>query len=100
MDSGETVFDMTGGEQLRDYLSVTEVARRIVCLALGQKDAGIVNICSGTPVSVRYLVERWSQEFGWDLIFNFGKLEYSDYEPMAFWGDTQKYEHICLYSST
>ena len=33
---------MSGGEQLRDYLHVGEVARYLVNLALKQKDLGLV----------------------------------------------------------
>ena len=45
----EKVFNMSGGEQLRDYLSVSVVAKYIVDLALQKKDIGIINICSGQP---------------------------------------------------
>lgn len=87
---GETVFDLSGGEQLRDYLYVTEVARTIVRLALSGSDIGTVNICSGKPVSVRRLVEQWLIEHNWEIKLNFGHYPYPDYEPMAFWGDATK----------
>lgn len=83
---GDRIFDMSGGEQLRDYLPVTEVARRIVRLALCGRELGTVNICSGEPVSVRALVEKWLRENGWNLELNLGHYPYPDYEPMAFWG--------------
>ena len=54
---------MSGGEQSRDYLPVTEVARHLVSLALAGKDNGIVNICSGIPISVREIVEGWVKKF-------------------------------------
>ncbi|MDO8412501.1 MAG: NAD-dependent epimerase/dehydratase family protein [Gallionellaceae bacterium] len=85
---GDKVFNMSGGEQLRDYLPVTEVARQIVRLAVSGGDVGIINICSGKPISVRNLVEQWLRENSWEIEFNFGYYPYPDYEPMAFWGDT------------
>lgn len=85
--AGQPVFKMSGGEQLRDYLPVTEVARQLVDLALDPRDRGPVNICSGTPISVRRLVEGWIQEYGWKIDLQLGQLPYPDYEPMAFWGD-------------
>lgn len=91
---GDAVFDMSGGEQLRDYLPVREVARLIVELALSGGDHGTVNIASGTPVSVRKLVEGWLAERGSQLQLNLGKYPYPDYEPMAFWGDTAKLRGI------
>ncbi|MFA5065953.1 MAG: NAD(P)-dependent oxidoreductase [Dehalococcoidia bacterium] len=83
---GETVFNMSGGEQLRDYLPVTEVAAVLVNLALRQKEIGVVNVCSGKPISVRDLVEGWLKDNGWTIDLNPGYYDYPDYEPMAFWG--------------
>lgn len=87
---GDSVFNMSGGEQLRDYLPVTEIAHHLVSLALAKKDMGVVNVCSGTPISVRKLVEGWIKENGWSIKLNLGHYPYPDYEPMAFWGDSRK----------
>ena len=87
---GDKRFNMSGGEQLRDYLPVTEVAKCLVSLVLGDRDHGVVNVCSGHPVSVRKLVQGWIEESGWPIELNLGHYPYPDYEPMAFWGDSQK----------
>ena len=91
---GDRVFNMSGGEQLRDYLNVTEVAKNIVTLALNRADIGEVNICSGKPISVRSLVEGWIKENGWEIKLNMGFYSYPDYEPMAFWGDRSRLDHF------
>lgn len=88
---GDKVFNMSGGEQLRDYLPVTEVAHQIVRLAMARRDIGIINICSGKPISVRKLVEHWMHENNWEITLNLGYYPYPDYEPMAFWGCDAKY---------
>ena len=92
---GDASFDMSGGEQLRDYLQVTEVARQLVSLSLMDPAAGIVNLCSGTPISVRSLVERWIDEHRWSIRPNLGRFPYPEHEPMAFWGDATKLKQ-CL----
>lgn len=84
---GDEVFNMSGGEQLRDYLSVDEVSRQIVRLALTQRDIGTINVCSGKPISVRKLVEDWMHKNNWKIDLNLGFYPYSDYEPMEFWGN-------------
>ena len=84
---GDKTFNMSGGEQLRDYLPVEEVARLIVNSAMMQRDLGAINICSGKPVSVRRLVEHWIKEREWKIQLNLGYYPYPDYEPMAFWGE-------------
>ena len=86
--NGDQKFNMSGGEQLRDYLHVEKAARMIINLALAERNLGMVNICSGEPVSVRSLIERWMQANGWNLILNFGYYPYPQHEPMAFWGDS------------
>jgi nucleoside-diphosphate-sugar epimerase len=91
---GDKAFNMSGGEQLRDYLPVKEVASQIVNLALAQRDAGPVNICSGKPISVREQVEKWLLENNWKIELNLGFYPYPDYEPMEFWGDRQHLDLI------
>ena len=88
------VFDMSGGEQLRDYLPVTTVSRFLCTLATLGQDIGPINICSGKPISVRRLVETWIREYGWKIELNLGHYPYPDYEPMAFWGKTDKLSTI------
>jgi len=95
---GEPQFDMSGGDQLRDYLPVAEAAQYLVTLALNGRSNGIVNVCSGVPVSVRALVERWTEENGWSIELNRGHFPYLDHEPMAFWGDRRKLDS-CLTAS-
>ena len=83
---GDKVFNMSGGEQLRDFLDVEEVAQQLVQLALTQRDMGCVNVSSGYPISVRKLVEQWLNKNDWNIDLNLGYYPYPDYEPMAFWG--------------
>lgn len=87
---GDATFPMSAGEQWRDYLPAPEAARLLVALALHGGDAGIVNVCSGRPQSLRELVERWIREHGWSIRPDYGRYPYLDYEPMRFWGDRSK----------
>ena len=88
----ESQFNMSGGEQLRDFLPVEEVAANLVALAVAgaSAGAGVVNVCSGRPLSVRSLVEGWLADNDWSIRMNLGHYPYPDYEPMAFWGNADK----------
>jgi dTDP-6-deoxy-L-talose 4-dehydrogenase (NAD+) len=97
VERGNRRFNMSGGEQLRDYLPVADVAKHLVSLATSAGDHGVVNICSGKPVSVRNIVERWIGENAWNMALNLGHYPYPTYEPMAFWGDRTKLDR-CLQS--
>ncbi|HRR51747.1 MAG TPA: NAD(P)-dependent oxidoreductase [Candidatus Cloacimonas sp.] len=99
ISEGKKEFNMSGGEQLRDYLPVEDAARNICIIALQNKITGTVNCCSGTPISIRRLVEERIAMLKSDIKLNLGYYPYSDYEPMAFWGDTSKLREI-LWSDT
>ena len=85
---------MSGGEQLRDYLPVSEVADTLVQLATQQRGQGIVNVCSGRPMSVKRLVESTINSEGLSIQPRFGVYAYPDYEPMAFWGSRAKLDAV------
>jgi dTDP-6-deoxy-L-talose 4-dehydrogenase (NAD+) len=84
---GDKEFNMSGGEQLRDYLPITQAALQLMQLAIQTEQSGVVNICSGQPISVRRLVEQWRSEKNSDIQLKLGYYPYPDYEPLAFWGE-------------
>ncbi|MDR0390926.1 MAG: NAD-dependent epimerase/dehydratase family protein [Planctomycetaceae bacterium] len=86
----DKIFNMSGGEQLRDYLPVEVVAENIVKIALQNKIQGIINNCSGQPISIRRLVEEYLQKTETKIDLNLGYYPYPNYEPHAFWGCTKK----------
>lgn len=78
-------FNMSGGEQLRDYLPIEKVAQKLIEIYECDRE-GNFNICSGEPISIRQLVESRIKECGSSIKPNLGFYPYVDYEPMAFWG--------------
>ena len=94
LEKGEKVFNMSGGEQLRDYLPVEKVAENIVKISLQDKINGIINCCSGEPISIRNLVENYLKENNKSIEINLGHYPYPVYEPMAFWGDDEKLRQV------
>ena len=90
IQNGDTVFNMSGGEQARDYLPVSAVAEYIVKIALQKNVDGIINCCSGIPITVREFVEQYLKATGKIVKLNLGYYPYTDYEPMHFWGSTEK----------
>jgi nucleoside-diphosphate-sugar epimerase len=98
LKNGDSVFNMSGGEQLRDYLPVEKVAEYLVKSALQDRVSGIINCCSGIPVSIRNLVENYLEEKQKKIILNLGYYPYPDYEPMEFWGDNRRLKTILEHS--
>jgi dTDP-6-deoxy-L-talose 4-dehydrogenase (NAD+) len=87
---GDASFAMSGGEQIRDYLRANEVANGLLALTLSPH-TGVVNICSGRPISVRRVVEKWIADCKSTLSLDLGRHPYPEYEPLAFWGDNAKF---------
>ncbi|MDW7650518.1 MAG: NAD(P)-dependent oxidoreductase [Bacillota bacterium] len=83
-------FNMTAGEQLRDYLPIEKAAEYIVKISLKKQVSGIFNCCSGQPVSLRKFIEGYLDKKEYKIKLNLGYYPYPDYEPLAFWGDNSK----------
>ena len=86
IDKNEHVFNMSDGEQLRDYLKVTDVAKQLVTLLENPEINGIQHCCSGKPISIRRLVEEHIKERKATIKLNLGYYSYPEHEAMAFWG--------------
>lgn len=54
---------LSSGNQIRDFMDVRDAGRLIV-EAAGGRAQGALNICSGTPITVRELAERIADEYG------------------------------------
>ena len=94
VDRKDDYFNMSGGEQLRDYLPVEKVGEYIVKISLQNKIQGIINCCSGNPISIRKLVEDYLNKRKYMIRLNLGYYPYPDYEPIAFWGNNNKLKKI------
>lgn len=92
--NGDRSFKIGKGEQLRDFLPVGKVAEYIVKVALQESVTGIINICSGRPISVRRFIEDYLKSTGSSMVLELGDQPYNSYEPMAFWGSRKKLDRI------
>ncbi|MFZ4671052.1 MAG: NAD-dependent epimerase/dehydratase family protein [Flavobacterium sp.] len=70
MISGE-VAELSSGNQIRDFSNVSDVAKKIVKVALGSQ-TGPINICTGIPITIRQLAENIAGEYGKVELLKFG----------------------------
>ena len=91
---GDEIFNMSGGEQVRDFLPVEKLAEYTVAVALQKRVTGAINICSGKPRTVREFVENHISSRGANIKLNLGYYPYPEYEPMAFWGNPKKMKRV------
>lgn len=94
IEEGQKTFNMSGGEQIRDYLPVEQVAIYIRAIATQQAVDGIINCCSGQPIKLKDVVDNYLKEKKANISLNLGYYPYLDYEPMEFWGDNSKLRTI------
>lgn len=94
LSSDKEVFNMSGGKQIRDYLCVKEVASIITKVAFKQHGNGVLNCCSGIPISIKELVLRYLEENNCSINLNLGYYPYPDYEPFEFWGSRKKLNKV------
>jgi dTDP-6-deoxy-L-talose 4-dehydrogenase (NAD+) len=96
IQEGSRKFQMSGGHQIRDYLTPRQIAEKIEIIMQAPNPSEIYNICSGEPRKLIDLVEEFRLEKSSDIEFELGIFGYLDYEPMEFWGSTRKFD--ALYS--
>lgn len=79
LQSGEKV-ELTSGNQIRDFMDVTDAGNAIAKSALDQV-CGAINICSGIPVTVRGLAEQIADQYGRRDLLIFGSREDNAVDP-------------------
>lgn len=86
----QPVFNMSGGEQVRDFLPVEKAADYLVKIAYQNNTTGVINCCSGVPVKLKDFVEDYFRSRNHPIRLNTGYYPYKDYEPMIFYGNNEK----------
>jgi nucleoside-diphosphate-sugar epimerase len=82
-------FDVSTGEQIRDYMHVEDVASALWFMLQNQL-SGVFNISSGVPVTMRVLMEMVGDILGKRNLIQFGALPQRQWEPPFICGDNRK----------
>lgn len=86
-------FPATLGEQVRDYIFVTDVAAAFRVM-LEKQASGVYNISSGVPVTICHLLETIAALMGRSDLTQFGALPYRDWEPPFICGDNTRLKQL------
>lgn len=84
---GRETFPFTSGKNLYDYISVQQLARQIAAASLQDHYTGIINCCSGEPVSLGEMAERFIREHGLNIRLEYGAFPDRAYDSPGVWGD-------------
>jgi nucleoside-diphosphate-sugar epimerase len=84
-------FDMTAGEQIRDFVYIDDVVSALIHAADVEKPANdVFNVCSGKGTTLKDLAIILKHQINKDCIINFGKLPYRLNEIWNMVGDNSK----------
>lgn len=93
-DEGKQTFPFTTGKNLYDFISVDGLANQISAIVSQDSINGIINACSGTPMSLAERVERYIDENHLNITLEYGAFPDRPYDSPGVWGDSSKINAI------
>lgn len=94
--AGKKRFPFNTGKNLYDFITVEELARQISASITQTEVAGIINCCSGQPVSLAKMVEWFIGEHGFSIELDYGAFPDRAYDSPGIWGDATKIKTILM----
>lgn len=91
---GQELFPFTSGKNLYDYVSIEELAKQIVAVTVQTKYNGIVNCCSGVPISLGEMAEKFIRENDLKIRLQYGAFPDRPYDSPGVWGDATIIQEI------
>lgn len=91
---GKTEFPFTSGKNLYDFLSINEMSEQIAAIVMQDKINGIINSCTGEPVSLAEKVESFIKENNFKIKLKYGAFPDRPYDSPGIWGDATKIKEI------
>lgn len=91
---GDALFPFTSGKNKYDFLDVTVLADQIAATVTQDRVLGIVNCCSGVPVSLGERVEMFIKDNNLSIRLDYGAYPDRPYDSPGIWGDATKIQEI------
>lgn len=91
---GKETFPFTDGKNKFDYIEINELAKQIAAVAMQKDVKGIINCCSGKPVSIKEQVEYFIKLHNLSIKPDFGKYPSRPYDSPCIYGDNTKIRRI------
>lgn len=91
---GKAEFPFTTGKNLYDFISVQELGEYIAAAVCQTEVTGIINCCTGRPVSLSEQVNRFIQDHGFRIRLKYGAFPDRPYDSPGVWGDNTKIQII------
>lgn len=93
---GKATFPFTTGKNKYDFIDVDELAYQISSVVSQDDINGIINCCTGEPISLADRVERYIKENNLNITLAYGAFPDRPYDSPAVWGDNTKIQQILM----
>ena len=91
---GEKLFPFTSGENQYDFISIENLALEIALASVQNEVTGIINVCSGKPISLKDMVESFIEKNNLKIRLNYGVFPSRPYDSKIIYGDPNKIKQI------
>ena len=93
-EEGKKDFPFTSGKNKYDFIKVDDLADLLSASVMQDKVNGIINCCSGKPVSLAEEVESFIKDHNLDIKLNYGAFPDRPYDSPIIYGDATKIKKI------
>ena len=91
---GKSDFPFTSGRNAYDFLDYGEFCDQVVSAITQDDICGVINICSGMPVSLGNYIEKFIKDNNLSINLQYGQFPDRSYDSPAIWGDAEKIREI------
>ena len=94
VNDGKELFPFTTGKNKFDFIHVDELAKQISMCVMQNKVNGIINVCSGKPISLAEQIEWYISYNNLPIKLDYGKYPDRPYDSPCVYGDNKKISKI------
>lgn len=95
-EEGKKTFPFTTGKNKYDFIAVEELANQLSSAVLQKEISGIINCCTGKPMSLADRVEQFIREHKLDIRLEYGAFPDRPYDSPCEYGDPSKINEIMM----
>lgn len=93
-EAGQKTFPFTSGKNKYDFIRVEDLAKQLSAAVMQTEVRGVINCCSGKPVSLADEVEGFIKQYGLSIKLDYGAYPDRAYDSPAVWGNADRIKEI------
>ena len=93
-EAGKKEFPFTSGTNKYDFIDVSELSKQIAKASTQNEYTGIINVCTGKPISLGERVEQFIKDNNLDIKLMYGAFPDRPYDSKIEYGDSTIIEKI------